>query len=612
MGSCRLGYCTADEIGVKWTSLGIVRAPNFRFYAVEFIPDRQVFSSAAIVQSSFELPPIDFIKARRYAELPDGSFVSTIDSKEISPCTSITATLLDAKIDFPEWQFVERGLSRYIRDHRLALVNDTLLTTEIANGQTVRLRLAQSQRTPKLFVVGPSTTISYIHASRAPGAIEFPTFRDLADRLQRFAANSLDAKQTVHSKGCVISGASGSGRSFLVRYVADRMRLRFLEIDAEAFETTELVFQPLSQKVPKQTIVLLKSFDGHLLNRDSPFERRLVSQLSALIDRSSQVFFAMTVLAAQIPGALQTASRLGFALIVPPLSRRDMEAILSPRFDQSVIDSAIGLPLSALVGGDLADAIGSAHRSHIRGSVAHTEWADIGGLAETKRIVRESVEWPLTRARELRALGIRPPRGVLLHGPPGCGKTMIARAIATSLSSAFFAVSAASLFQMYLGESERVVRELFALARQSAPAVIFIDEIDAMVGKRGHVTGVSERVLSTFLNEMDGVTQLSDVIVVAATNRKDALDEALCRPGRFDCLVEMKAPESAEEIRDVLSICARKMPLEDGLLDEVAALIRPGSSGAEIDNVCREAALCALQDESDLVTIAHFRRILSL
>jgi transitional endoplasmic reticulum ATPase len=299
-------------------------------------------------------------------------------------------------------------------------------------------------------------------------------------------------------------------------------------------------------------------------------------------------------------------------LIVPPLSNADLRAIFAGKFDQNIVDAAAGLPLSKVIHATSADDIYDASSvEHIHASVAQTQWEDIGGLAATKSLVRESVEWPLTRKKEFQEFGVQPPRDILLYGPPGCGKTMIARAIATSLSSSFFAISAASVFQMYLGESERVVRELFALARQKAPAVIFIDEIDTMVGKRGQATGVSERVLSTFLNEMDGITMLTDVIVVAATNREKALDEALCRPGRFDCLIEMKPPQTESDIREVLAICTRKMPLQHRVVEEVAKIIQIGTSGAEIDNFCREAALRALNDDAEVVTLEHFREVIS-
>jgi ATP-dependent 26S proteasome regulatory subunit len=612
--TCCIGYFTADAIEAKWSSLGIVRDRNSRFYSIEFYPDTQVFCESSTIRSPYELPPIDLIKSRRYAELQDGTFISPVDEKEIAPCALLTATFIDAKFDYPDWQFIERELSGFLRSHKLVLVNGAILNTTLITGRAVQIRVNTTLKQPQLFAVSATTRINYIHSQNAQNVRDYPSFCESAKKLERLISISLKSEPNLHPKGCVISGAQGSGRGFLARHISDKLKLGLLEIDGGLFDSTMIVFPQLTVKIQPKSIVILHNFDQSLTSNGA-FQRRIVSQLLSLIDRSQQVFFVMTVLSKEpIPGALQTASRLGFSIAVPPLSSADLHFILSPQFDQSVIDSAIGLPVSKLVNAidrnDIYEAITYDTARSIHGSVAHTEWSDIGGLSETKRIVNEAIVWPLTRAKELKALGVKPPRGILLYGPPGCGKTMIARAIATSLSSSFFSISAAAIFQMYLGESERIVRELFALAREKAPAVIFVDEIDAIVGKRGKVTGVSERVLSTFLNEMDGVTVLSDVVVVGATNRKDALDDALCRPGRFDCLIELNPPQTLEDRREILGICTRKMPLGPGAIEEMATIIPDGASGAEIDNFCREAALCALNDGAHEVTADHMRRII--
>jgi hypothetical protein len=286
MNSCQLGFLTSEEIGLKWMSLGIVRSPNFRFYSVEFCPDRHVFSDCSIIDSSFQLPSIDLIKTRRYAELPDESYISVISDKELSSCSSLSATVLNHKFDYPEWQFAERFLSSYIRTHRVALVNGTIFTTFLPTGDSVRVLLQTSTR--KLFVVNPSTSITYTHCNHATDPIEFPTFRELAVRFERMVNCSLNTKQNLHPKGCVICGNVGSGRSFLVKYTADQMKLRFHEIHSESVNRSDIVFEIFSRRIQPKTIVLLKDF---FFETESAFERRFPSELSSCIDRSNQVFF---------------------------------------------------------------------------------------------------------------------------------------------------------------------------------------------------------------------------------------------------------------------------------------------------------------------------------
>ena len=631
MNECRIGFFTADAVETSWMSLGIVRDRNGYFYSVEFYPDQQIFAESTRIDSRFELPPIDFIRSRRYAELQDGTFLSPIDEKELTSCSAVTATLLHCKIDQPEWMYVEKALNGYLRHSRVAIVNGTIFTTTLITGKVIKLKLEVSLRQPKLFVLTNTTRITYIQGTNAENVIEYPSFHGPVETLKRYVTFSLfnsdkvptaldpppdPHKRNIHPKGCIITGAEGSGRGFLVKHVADLLKTKFLEINAEHFHSTQVTFPQLNVQISPKTIVLLRNFDLHIQGTQTSFERRIVNQLANLIDNSKQVFFAMTVISRDsLPDSLVSCRRLGFSLSIPPLSNVDLKTIMGGRFQQKAIDAAVGLQIADIVNSvddnDIFEAVSVANQGSIQGSVAQTSWDDIGGLSETKRIVREAVEWPITRAKDLREFGIKPPRGVLLYGPPGCGKTMIARAIATSLSSSFFSISAAAVFQMYLGESERVVRELFALARQKSPAVIFIDEIDAMVGKRGSVTGVSERVLSTFLNEMDGVSSLEDIVVVAATNRKDSLDEALCRPGRFDCLVEVLPSQTVEDIRAILKVCVRKMPVSEETIEEVARLIPIGSSGAEVDNWCREAALCALNSGSETIKTSHFQTVLA-
>ena len=184
----------------------------------------------------------------------------------------------------------------------------------------------------------------------------------------------------------------------------------------------------------------------------------------------------------------------------------------------------------------------------------NVSWEDVGGLAETKARLVEAVEWPLQYPGLFTEAGIRPPKGILLSGPPGCGKTLLAKAIASETNVNFISIKGPELLSKYVGESEKAVREIFRKARQAAPCIIFFDEIDALVPSRSAGTSdshTSERVLSQFLTELDGVEELRGVLVLGATNRVDMLDPAIIRPGRFDEIVEIPLPDEAGRSRNL-------------------------------------------------------------
>jgi len=238
-------------------------------------------------------------------------------------------------------------------------------------------------------------------------------------------------------------------------------------------------------------------------------------------------------------------------------------------------------------------------------------WADIGGQSEIKQQVRETVEWPLRHADAFARIGIEPPRGVLLYGPPGCAKTMMAKAMATESAMNFVAVKGPELFSKWVGESERAIQELFAKARRSAPTIVFFDEIDAIAVQRGSDGGggasVADRVLSQLLQEIDGIEPSRRVVVVAATNRPDVIDPALLRPGRLDRLLYVAPPDS-EARSEILRIHLRKTPCDAGLDIGRLAKVTSGYSGAELAALCREAALFAMQEDmcAKLVCSRHF------
>jgi SpoVK/Ycf46/Vps4 family AAA+-type ATPase/intein/homing endonuclease len=222
-------------------------------------------------------------------------------------------------------------------------------------------------------------------------------------------------------------------------------------------------------------------------------------------------------------------------------------------------------------------------------------WKDIGGLEEVKGLMKEVVQWPLSHAQAFTRMGIKPPRGVLLYGPPGTGKTLMARAVAHESGANFISISGPEVLTKWVGESEKKIREIFRRAKQVAPSVIFFDEIDSLVPRRGTTLGtrVTESVLSQILTEMSGLEELHNVVVIAATNRPDMMDPALLRPGRFDRQILVPAPDEKARLQ-ILEIHTGSMPLKGVNLKELAKETK-GYSGADLEALCREAGLNALR-----------------
>jgi transitional endoplasmic reticulum ATPase len=245
--------------------------------------------------------------------------------------------------------------------------------------------------------------------------------------------------------------------------------------------------------------------------------------------------------------------------------------------------------------------------------IPNVHWDDIGGLDDLKKELREAIEWPLKYPEMFRRMGIKPPRGIFMYGPPGTGKTLLAKAVANESEANFISIKGPEIFSKWVGESEKAIREIFRKARQAAPCIIFFDEMDAVAPRRGMDVGshVTETVVNQLLTEMDGLEELKDVVVIAATNRPDMVDPALLRPGRFDKLIMISAPDLGTRKR-IFEVHTKKVPIaKDVDLDKLAKQAE-GYSGADIEAVVREAALNALREnkQAKTVELKHFERSL--
>ena len=269
--------------------------------------------------------------------------------------------------------------------------------------------------------------------------------------------------------------------------------------------------------------------------------------------------------------------------------------------------------------GDFLEALKEIQPSAVREvfiEVPDVKWSDIGGLEKAKQELKEVVEWPLKKPESFRRLGITPPKGVLVFGPPGCGKTLLARAVATESEANFISVKGPELISKWVGESEKAIREVFRKARTAAPAIIFFDEIDALAptrGAGGDGPGAvhNQRVISQLLTEMDGLESMKDIVVIAATNRPELIDKALLRTGRFDRFVYVDAPDAASR-KAIFEIYTNDMPLSDDVQDKFDKLVEMTENyvGGDIEAICREAGMRALREsmETEKVAWKHFEQ----
>jgi len=239
------------------------------------------------------------------------------------------------------------------------------------------------------------------------------------------------------------------------------------------------------------------------------------------------------------------------------------------------------------------------------------KWSDIGGLEDIKQRLMEMVEWPLTHPESFKNIGISPPKGIILYGPPGTGKTMLAKAVATESEANFIVINGPELLSMWVGETEKGIREIFRKARQSSPCIIFFDEFDAMASVRtsyaSDTGGISRTIVNQILTELDGMKPLDEVFVIAATNRLDIIDPALLRPGRLGAKILVHLPDK-EARKSIFNVHTKRMPLANDVNIDLLNEKADGFTGADIENLCREAGLNALRENinANIVCMKHF------
>lgn len=287
-------------------------------------------------------------------------------------------------------------------------------------------------------------------------------------------------------------------------------------------------------------------------------------------------------------------------ILAKEAAMRSLRRILADEeidLDEDKISSEI-LQKIRITNEDFRDALKEVSPSALREvqvQIPDVSWDDVGGLDALKEELREAIEWPIKHKEAFDYIDVESPKGILLHGPPGTGKTLIAKALAKMTESNFISIKGPELLSKWVGESEKGVREIFRKARQAAPCIIFLDEVDALVPRRGSSEShVTESVVSQILTEIDGLEELHNVLIIGATNRLDIVDEALLRPGRFDRIIEVPNPDTKGR-QQIFEIHTKKKPLANDVKIEKLVELTVGFSGAEIGAVANRAAIAALK-----------------
>ena len=461
-------------------------------------------------------------------------------------------------------------------------------------------------------------------------------------------------------KGVLLYGPPGTGKTLLAKAVAGETNSHFTSLSGpeimakhygESEEKLREIFTQAEENAP--SIIFIDEIDSIAPKREEvsgELEKRIVSQLLTLMDgmksRGKVVVIAATNRPDSIDPALRRPGRFDREIEIGiPDDEGRLEVLnihtrgmpLDKKVDLKKISKTthgfVGADLEVLckeaamkslrrilpeinleeekvskellqkikiTGEDFTEALKEVRPSALREvlvQIPNVSWDDVGGLDKLKEELREAIEWPLKHKEAFEYAHVKPPKGVLLYGPPGTGKTLIAKAVATTTESNFISIKGPELLSKWVGESEKGVREIFRKARMAAPCIIFFDEIDALVPKRGsggsdsHVT---ENVVSQILTEIDGLEELHNVLIIGATNRLDIVDPALLRPGRFDRVIEVPNPD-VSGIEMIFKIHTKDKPLAEGVNLKTLSELAKGFSGAEIEEICNRAALLGVK-----------------
>ena len=475
-------------------------------------------------------------------------------------------------------------------------------------------------------------------------------------------------------KGVLLRGPPGCGKTLLAKAVANESEAHFISINGpeimskfygESEKKLRKLFIEAEEKSP--SIMFIDEIDAIAPKRETvtgEVERRVVAQLLALMDglhgRGKVIVIGATNRPNSLDPALRRPGRFDREIEIKVPNEKGRLEIFQIHTRNMLLDKKISLKdfsqiTHGFVGADISAVAREAAMAALRRYLPHIDleseiidpelleqievtqadfesalkevlpsgirevfvevpnvpWDQVGGLEDLKQRLVEAVEWPLSHPTIFTRMGIRPPKGILLYGPPGCGKTLLARAVATESKANFISIKGPELLSKWVGESEKAIREIFRKAKMAAPCIIFFDEFDSIAPSRGRHTsdsGVSEKVLSQFLTELDGLEVMKDIVVIAATNRPDILDPALIRPGRIDRILLVPAPEKNART-EILKIFTKDMPLASNVNIEQLVELTEGFSGADIETWCREAAMIALRENlrARKVTAEHFK-----
>jgi len=477
-------------------------------------------------------------------------------------------------------------------------------------------------------------------------------------------------------KGVLLHGPPGTGKTLIAKAVANESGASFYTINGpeimskfygQSEENLRKIFEDAEKNAP--SIIFIDEIDAIAPKRSEvhgEVERRVVSQMLTLMDglkgRGKLIVIGATNIPDSMDPALRRPGRFDREIRIDAPDRDGRKEILQihtrgmPMSEDcdlgqlaDITYGFVGADLMALARESAMNALRrylpeidlekpipaeilekmevtmndfkNAHRgiepSAMREffiEVPKVSWEDVGGLEDVKQNLREAVEWPLTQPEVFKRMGIEAPRGILLYGPPGTGKTLIEKAVANESKANFISIKGPEVMSKWVGESEKAIRELFKKAKQVAPTIVFLDEIDSIAPRRGSYSGshVTESVVNQILTSMDGLESMEGVVIIGATNRPDILDPGLLRPGRFDRLLLIQAPDKKSRI-EIFKIHTKGMPLTKDISLEGLASKCEGFSGADINGVCREAAMLALRDDIKAKEInkKHFEKAMS-